>query len=278
MTARLLEIDADRFRAAFGRTSMPVKHGLADHDLLSLDALATLADALPAESVEHNVGRLPLVVAGGEVESVDASPGEIVRTIESNGSWMVLKNVEHDPLYRALLDVLLDEVEPLAAEAEGPMRLREAFIFLSAPGSITPSHVDPEHNFLLQVRGTKQMNVGAFDDVADEQRELERIYAGGHRNIECVPDSMETYDLQPGDGVYVRPDAPHFVVNGEAVSISFSITWRTRQTIRTSRVHRANGRLRRLRMRPKPPAGGLRDRAKEVVARFDALASRALRV
>jgi hypothetical protein len=278
MTERLLEIDADRFRAAFGRTSMPVRHRLADHDLLSLEALAKLADALPAASVEHNVGKLPVVVASGEVESVDATPGEVVRTIESNGSWMVLKNVERDSRYGALLDVLLDEVAPLAEEGEGIMRRREAFIFLSAPGSITPSHVDPEHNFLLQVRGTKQMNVGAFDDVAAEQRELERIYAGGHRNIERVPDSLDTYDLQPGDGVYVRPDAPHFVVNGEAVSISFSITWRTRQTMRTARVHRANGRLRRLRMRPKPPAGGgMRDRAKEVVARFDALASRARR-
>ena len=47
------------------------------------------------------------------------------------------------------------------------MTEREGFIFLSAPGSTTPAHTDPEHNFLLQVRGPKEMNVGAFPDPSD---------------------------------------------------------------------------------------------------------------
>ena len=69
--------------------------------------------------------------------------------------------------------------------------------------------------------------------------------------------------LRPGDGVYVRPDAPHFVRNGPEPSVSFSITWRTPATARASRVHRTNGRLRSLGITPRRPGHSpARDRVK----------------
>jgi Cupin superfamily protein len=268
----LLDIDLDRFSEAVGRTSMPVRHRLAAHDLLSVEALAVLADALPAVSVEHNVADVPVVSPTGEVQVVERSPGDIAREIASNGCWMVLKNVEQDPAYRALLDVCLDEVAPLFGGREGGMQKREAFVFLSSPNAVTPSHVDPEHNFLLQIRGVKHMNVGRFADPVVEQRELERVYGGGHRNIEQEPDDYTTFTLHPGDGVYVRPDAPHFVLNGPEPSVSLSITWRTPTTRRAARIHQVNGRLRALRLRPRPP-GAPSDRVKAGVA----VASAALR-
>jgi len=183
---------------------------------------------------------------------------------------MALRNIEQDPVYQALLDELLDEVAPLVEAAEGPMRRREGFIFLSAPGSVTPTHVDPEHNILLQVRGTKEFNVGVFSDRTVEARHLERVYRGGHCNVDQQPDELVTHALAPGDGLYVRPDAPHFVLNGPTPSVSLSITWRTPVIRRAERVHRANGRLRQLHLRPKPPGHSpARDGAKAAVARVD---------
>ncbi len=190
------------------------------------------------------------------------TPGEIVRTIEENKSWMVLKNVEQDAIYAALLRDCLEEVRALS-EPEGGMTLQEGYIFISAPNSMTPSHVDPEHNFLLQIRGTKEMHVGRFDDTVEEQLQLERIYLGGHRNLSQEPDSAHCFALSPGDGVYVRPDAPHFVRNGPDPSVSFSITWRTPATARASRVHRTNGRLRKVNLKPAPPGRSVvKDKAK----------------
>lgn len=268
---RLLDIDPQGFSKVLGRTSMGVKHHLVDHPLLQRDRLAVLADELPATSVEHNLADLPLVAADGKVQAVDRKPGDIVRDLDDSGTWMVLKNIEQSPDYKRLLDELLDEVAPLVGDREGGMEGREAFLFLSAPNAITPSHVDPEHNFLLQIAGLKHMNVGRFDDQTVEQRELERVYGGGHRNIEQLPDSVQTFTLNPGDGVYVRPDAPHFVENGPAASISLSITWRTAVTRRTGRVHRANGRLRRAGISPSAPGRRVRlDKMKAAVGRADA--------
>ena len=35
----------------------------------------------------------------------------------------------------------------------------QGFIFVSSPDAVTPYHFDPEHNILLQLRGTKAMTL-----------------------------------------------------------------------------------------------------------------------
>lgn len=232
---------------------MPVSHELTDHPLLTVESLAQLAERLPEDRVEHNVGNLPKVVDPNAVERKDLPVGDIARGIETNGCWMVLKNIERDDQYRALLDELLDQVDPLLDERDGGMSGREGFVFLSAPGSVTPSHTDPEHNFLLQVRGAKQMNVGRFPDEKTGQLALEHALGGGHRNVDWEPAEPRAFDLRPTDGVYVPPHAPHWVQNGDEVSVSFSITFQTPLNERAIRVHSLNAKLRRLGLSPKPP-------------------------
>ena len=260
----LLDIGPSTFADRYGSAPIAVRHHLVDHPLLTVERLAELADELPAEKTEHNLGNISTVVADAEVPSLEVSAGEVARTIETSQSWLILRNIELVPRYKALLDACLDEVEPIAGRKEGPMGGREGFVFLSAPNSITPSHFDPEHNFLLQIRGTKTMNVGEFQDEAMEHRELERYYGGGHSNMPSEPRAIVPYPLEPGDGIYVPPHAPHFVQNGPAVSVSLSITWRTPVTERRALAYQANARLRRMRLTPKPPGTSpTADRVKE---------------
>lgn len=216
--------------------------------------MAGLAERLPAATIEHNLGDLPTVVDPDAVERSDLPVGEIARTIETNGCWMVLKNIEHDSDYNALLNELLNGVSPLIADRDGGMTDREGFIFLSAPNSVTPSHTDPEHNFLLQIRGTKDMTVGSFPDDSTKQLELEQTFGGGgHRNVDWEPKDPQTFDLHPGDGVYVPPHAPHWVKNGPSASVSLSITFQTPANERAIRVHALNARLRRMGLSPAAP-------------------------
>lgn len=249
---KLLEIDADKLAENFAKEPFGVKHHLAEHQLLTVEAVAKLAEALPADNIEHNRGAAADVVASAPIEVSDESPGEIARNIESNGCWMVLKNIEQVPAYQTLLDECLNEVDPLVQGREGGMNLREGFVFLSAPKSTTPAHTDHEHNFLLQIRGSKQMNLGRFADRQVEQQQVEKMFAGD-RNMDRLPDDPVAYELEPGDGVYVPPNAPHWVVNGPAVSVSLSITFRTPITERGAIVHTVNRRLRKLHISPRPP-------------------------
>ena len=247
----LLNIDRETFREAFATRPLSVGHALADHELLSLEGIARLADALPLSAVERHRADLP-VLHPGAAEDLGGKPSETALNIETNGCWMVLWNIERIPEYKRLLDDCLDEAAALLGDRHGGMVRREAFLFLSAPNAVTPAHFDPEHNFLLQIRGVKEMNVGRFRDAAAQQRELDRYHDGGHRNLEAVPEDAETFVMHPGGGVYVYPWAPHWVRNGPAVSTSLSITFRTRQTEQAERVMRFNARLRRLRLSPRP--------------------------
>ena len=237
------------FAGAYPDAPVKLHHGLAGHPLLAIDALAGLAERMPAASVEYNLGKLPLGVRAEDTPSNGLSLGETIRTIESNGSWAVLKNVERDAAYGALLDAALAELAPIVDARTGAMLNREAFIFLSSPGSVTPFHMDPEHNILLQIRGEKVMTVfPAGDPELVPAVQSESFHAGGHRNLDWRDDFRErgtAVKLLPGDAIHVPVKAPHFVENGGAVSISLSVTWRSERSVAESELHGLNALLRR---------------------------------
>ena len=262
VSPRLLDLDAGTCRQAIGRDEFAVRHALQHHPLLTLEALAELADAMPAGAVERHVGDQPVLLPGGAAD-LSGQPSETVRGIANNGRWMVLWNLEQVRPYKELLDQVLDEAAPHLPGREGGMQRRECFLFISAPNSVTPVHFDPEHNFLLQVRGIKHVHIGRFADRSWENRELDRYYDGGHRNLERIPPESSMYTLRAGDGCYIYPWAPHWVQNGPEASISISITFRTARSQRHEHASLFNRRLRRHGLVPRPAgeAAGV-DRAK----------------
>ena len=258
----VFKLDRDEFASAFARRPVAVDHTLADDPLLSLEEIADLADRFPGR-VERHRADLPLVLPDG-APGLDLSPAEMVRGIEHNRCWMVFWYVDQDPAYKALLDRCLDEAESFLPSGVGPALQREAFLFLSAPNAVTPIHFDPEHNFLLQIRGHKDMNVCPFPSVDAERRELDRYHDGGDRNLPSLPPDGEVFGLDPGRGVYVPSFMPHWVQNGPRASVSLSITFRSRESLRAERVHRVNAQMRRLHLHPTPAGvSPARDRAKE---------------
>jgi Cupin superfamily protein len=259
---RVLEFDDDFIRN-FLREPARVRHSLVGHPLLTLEAIAELADTMPLKFVERHHAHLPKLMPGGAPD-VAGRPSDTVLGIEHNNCWMVLWYLEQVPEYAALLDEILDEVKAYSAR-EGGMRQREAFLFISAPDAVTPAHFDPEHNFLLQIRGTKDMNVCQFPDRAAAQRELDRYYDGGHRNLEVMPSEETNFRLAPGDGVYVPTFAPHWVQNHSEVSISLSITFRTPVSRQVERVNQVNAKLRKTTASPRAPGANAHvDRIKEL--------------
>lgn len=247
-TSHLLELDPEQFATEFSERPFVIRHHLCDHPLLALPRLIELARQLPENSVEYNAGDLAVNQDPDQTPRTGLSVEETLRQIEGCRSWMVLKNVEQEPQYADLLHACLAEVEAQQHPAGQGIGRREAFIFVSSPGAITPYHMDPELNFLLQIRGTKTMSVypGTNCSLSTEQ-ELEKFYSGAHRNLtfrEEYQEKLQKFLLEPGVGLHVPVTAPHWVEVGEEVSISFSITFETRQTERRSILYRVNHELR----------------------------------
>jgi hypothetical protein len=249
----LLDIDPTAFGEAFARRSIAVHHELIDHPLLTMEAIAELADRLPPESVRRERGDLPLVNREGYVDVGEGPPSATVLDIERNGFRVSLRDIQQVPEYAELINRCLDEVERVIGGREGGMRRRTGYLFITAPASNTPMHFDPEHSFLLQVRGVKHVSVAAFEDDAIRQRELDRYYDGELCDFAAMQEIADHFRLDPGVGVYLPSFVPHWVTTEAGISVSFSIPFYTAFSERAEYVNRINHRLRRLHLSPRGP-------------------------
>lgn len=233
-------------------------HHLCGHPAFELESLVALSQRIRPIDVEQNLAHIPVGIDPDALQHNGLSVEDSIRSIEQNGSWMVLKFVDQDPEYRALLDMILDEIEPLVAARTGAMLKREAFIFVSSPGAVTPFHIDPEHNILMQLRGEKVMTVFPASDPELIPGALqEAFHAGGHRNLpfeERFAAKGTPLRITPGEALYVPVKAPHWVQNGDAMSISLSVTWRSEWSYREADAHALNRVLRKAGLDPAMPA------------------------
>lgn len=248
----------DTFAAAYPETAVKLTHQLVDHPLLALPALVELAATLPAKDVEYNPGELPIGIAPEDIPSPLLSIAETIRSIEENGSWMVLKLVEQHPEYRALLEATLAALAPIVTARTGKMLTLQGFIFISSPEAVTPFHFDPEHNILVQIRGEKVMTVfPATDEAIVSPQAHEAFHLGQHhRNLnwdEGFAAKGTAFTLTPGEAIHVPVKAPHWVKNGPQVSISLSVTWRSTWSYEEADARAFNHLLRKFGVSPASP-------------------------
>lgn len=252
----MLKFDEASFKETFPHVPFLIQHTLVDHPLLQLPRLLELAKQHPAELVEYNAGNIGIEQDPSKTPRNGLSIEETVRRIAENKSWLVLKHVERDPEYGKLLNDALDELTPVAESLLPETFQREGFIFVTSPNSVTPYHIDHEHNFLLQIRGEKTMHVfdGSDRNILSEQQ-IENFYNGAHRNLpfnDEIKARGTPYLLTPGVGLHVPVNFPHWVQNGGEVSVSFSITFRSRFSERRMRIYHLNAKLRKWGMSPTP--------------------------
>lgn len=248
----------DRAKFAVNYPEVPHKltHRLGAHPLMAIESLAKLAEALPNGSVEYNASDQPIGL-DSKPDPTGVPIGETIRNIEQSGSWAVLKNVEQDPAYAFLLADLLTEIRPEIAAKTGAMLKTQAFIFITSPGGVTPYHFDPEHNILLQVRGSKVMTQFPAGDTRFAPDEVHETYhTGGARELrwsETMLGCGKEFPLCAGEALFVPVMAPHFVRNGPESSVSLSITWRSDWSFAEADARAFNGALRRVGMNPRAP-------------------------
>jgi len=136
-------------------------HALSDHPLLQIDALVELGRRQQQRKlVRTHSNAATAGTSFADAPSLHPNAQDAVTTladIERAGAWMSLLNVQADPIYRRLIDEVLDEVKPIVERRDPGMCYRAGWIFVSSPNTVTPFHMDHEHNFILQIRGTKRL-------------------------------------------------------------------------------------------------------------------------
>ena len=276
-SSELLKIDDAIFNQNFPHHGFKIAHQLCDEPEFRLERLIQLAQRMPENQVEYYSGKVGINQDPDKHPKNGLSIVETVRRIEECGSWMVLKNVQSDPDYGRLLRRVLDEIYGKLERGQlGPhfrnFHREEGFIFISSPNSITPYHLDEEHNFLAQIRGSKEISMWDPQDrtvLPEPQIEyMLQVYHGEgyHRNMEFKDEFQQratVFPLTPGEALHFPVGAPHWVKNGPEVSISFSFTFRSEMSKRQAVVYFLNRKLRNRGLKPTPPGvSAMRDSMK----------------
>lgn len=250
-----LIVDPDEFRNKFEREAFLLKYQIRTPELFSTTALVDAARRLPESMLDLKAGDVPKSLPHGRRPDRTLGIEEAI-TADKQDVWAGLKQICRLPEYRALVDSLLDSVDQMTEESFPGMFARQGFIFVSSPHSVVPYHMDPEHNFLLQIQGTKTVTVFDPNDpriVCEE--DVERNYTQGHRRL-SLSSEVEQFathvELTPGNALHIPISMPHYVTTGAETSVSMSITFNTPRAERRARVYKVNNLIRRVGLTPKP--------------------------
>ena len=237
-----------------------IRHQLAGHPLFKLPRIIELLRMLPRDQIEANSGQVQIGQDPDTMPLFEMEPEEIIRRLETASAWMVLKRVEADPAYKAVLEEALLAV----ARQKGYSSIRQAgfhdirgFLFVSSPNSTTPLHLDAEDNIFAHIHGEKFFTIFDNTDSSIASRDAVERAITQHRNLayDSAFDAKSVcHRLLPGDGVFVPYLWPHWVRTGDSHSVSLAITWKTKAVIRNNDLLVCNSMLRRIGF-PQPAPG-----------------------
>jgi hypothetical protein len=264
------------FAGNYNRACFMFDHALHHNPIFDLDNIATLTARLPVDAVYCSVGVAD--VGGGWNQGQDPKRHvpDIVRGIANADALVMLKSVDRDPefgpVFRQVVAELATQVGDHLIE---DLDLGRATLLVSSPHRVTAYHIDAEVNYLMQIRGEKQFFVfDGRDRTLVTDVELEAFYAGDFNAARYRHDRQDAateFNMVPGKGAHVPVNAPHWVRNGDSVSVSLSVNYDLRSNKQVGTVYRVNHRLRRVGLSPMAPGvSPWRDRLK--VAAFDGAA------
>jgi hypothetical protein len=255
---RLLDLDWARFDPW---RIQAVEHHLVEHPLLRHEPLVELGRRLEARGKVRTHSNT--ATAGTPFNTAPSlhpnarSAADTLTGIGAAAAWMSLLNVQSDPIYRQLVDELLDDVAPQVELRDPGMCYRGGWIFVTSPRTVTPFHIDKEHNFILQIRGSKTVYVWDHTDtevVSERARDL--FHARHERDLIVWRDEFRqrahVFKLEPGQGAYMPSTSPHMVENGDGPSVTMSFTYYTAATRRDALLHNAHYKLRTWGLEPAP--------------------------
>jgi hypothetical protein len=225
-------------------------HCLHRHPLFSESALAGLIERVDRRDYYVNAMNLEAhdVHSRREGEICGLSGEEVLEAVKHGHFWILLLRPDKiEPEYVDLLHAIYRE---MARQVPGlkPYLLKMT-ILISSPRVQVYYHCDIPGQTLWQVRGHKRVYVYPNREPFLNQACLERIALRQVHEIslpydERFDEHAVVYDLQPGQMLHWPLNAPHRVVNGDCVNISFATEHFTAAIRRKYFVNCANGILR----------------------------------
>jgi hypothetical protein len=250
----------EEFQTKFDMYSFAFQHKLAGHPVFALGRLMELAEETqstrPGE-LYYDAGKIDVNQRWDKTPRPEFSARDAIQRIEHCGAWIVLKRADKNREYGAVLRECMAELQEYTGlNLERVMKVQEVIIFVTSPKRITTYHIDRECSLLLQIRGDKHISIFDRNDreVLSEE-EIERFWSVDHNAPRYKPELQNhatVYELKPGNGVHIPVNCPHWVQNGDNISVSLNVNFQYQDT-RRANLYRLNYLLRKMGMQPTPP-------------------------
>ena len=255
----IVESRSRQFRDKLNRSHFVFAHRLADHALFEASRLVSLCERVKSKQVAIYEASAGSPRARPREFTGEWNPEALIAALPEGTTRLRLSGVqEYDKEYRLLHEQILEEVDGLSGFAlRREIGWSSMTILLSSPRMTTPYHIDHQSNLLFQMRGRK--NVYIFDPrdrrvLSDAM--IERYY-GGDKHAADYREELQGHaaicELAPGVALHNPPLGPHWVTNGDEVSVSVSVNYSLRESEGSARVYQVNRYLRRLGLKPAPP-------------------------
>jgi hypothetical protein len=220
---------------------VPLKHGLTTTLPSNHDAMREVAANLP-------VGWLNAYDNAGPGPDAGVSPLGALDRLDQITGVVRFKHLELLPGLRRPIADIVSTGAAMFTPSEKIIR-HSGVSYVSSGGSNAAMHVDLHPNLFIHLAGEKQFSIAGLSR-APSQYQLILDKAAGR--MEAFPefDRMVTFELRPGDALYVPPFTFHRVETAQGRTISVACSWSTPSSERAVRLHRVNVQLRRLGVKP----------------------------
>lgn len=269
MPERIFSADPVKFAELYDKRPFMIDHSLSNHPAFTMDKLHDLLErSLPIkDKVYWNAGKKDIGQKWKDRPGRDFSIEEAFRRIRETDAWIIIFGADRDPEIHAMLEQGLREVQQLTGiPLDLEMKNSQSIVFITSPHRITEYHIDRECSLLLQVHGKKTIHV--FDQTDREvltEDELERFWTNDNNAAVYKPqlqNRANTFLLEPGKAVHIPINAPHWLQNGDDISVSINQNFQYKNE-RLANIYRANYYMRRMGLNPTPPGRShLTDRIK----------------
>ena len=233
------------------------EHPLAYHALFDIGRLARLAEI----AIQKGSGDQYLSTEERQLSKSERTQRMLdnIAGLHKGQHWLKISAVNTlSTEFDELLHAFLGHVEAITG---WPVRANITWagidVFMNSPNLQVPYHFDHDSNFLMQIRGEKDVSLFDPNDRAVlTEAEIEDYYRGnklaGRYRAE-LNSVGQRFHLTPGRGVHHPPLAPHLIRNGSEVSVSAAFYFILPGQERVARVYQINHFLRKLRLHPRPP-------------------------
>ncbi len=266
---RIFSVDRTQFGKDFNNRPFMLDHSLAGHSAFTMDRLHDLLErSLPIPNkVYWNAGKKAIGQKWKDRPGRDFSIEEAFRRIRETDAWIIIFGADRDPEIHDLLEQGLAEVSEMTGIAlSKEQKSRQSIMFITSPHRITEYHIDKECSLLLQIHGKKTIHI--FDQKDREvlpEVELERFWTNDNNAAIYKPELQSratSFVLEPGKAVHIPINAPHWLENGDDISVSVNQNFEFRNE-KLANIYRANYYARRMGLSPLPPGRSyMRDRIK----------------